>query len=404
MSTDATLNAALEAAGWSEDLLLSALLLPSSPSASASAAAPPPPCGPSSTAQGSSINDDNLLALLDGVGDIEAALGKVDLSGFYENESDGAVARSEITRREPNISSNPSASIPICSIQHMYTGGTDKKKHPYAQTTCDSVCASNPAIKVATEESNDSKLIATAELDGTLSNGYSLFSHQKEAVIKCIENKRTILAFDMGLGKTLISLVWAKAFCRTYPSCMLVVVAPCTLMENWKREAAIIGFEVPSERSGDNSSLNMVLCSWAKIGTAEELLRRGKRDRFVLVCDEAHAMQSVRSIRTQATLALCKHSRCVGCILATGTPMKNGRPANLFPLLTGIRHPVAANKTNFEKRYCDAKKTKFCAWDISGASNLEELRSVIGYFLLRKTKVIVAYITSLSSLLFILKM
>jgi hypothetical protein len=67
--------------------------------------------------------------------------------------------------------------------------------------------------------------------------------------------------------------------------------------------------------------------------------------------------------------------------------MKNGRPVNLLPLLTGIKHPLASNKMEYEKRYCNAKKTKFCPWDTSGASNLVELQEKLGGKLIRKTKV-----------------
>jgi hypothetical protein len=67
--------------------------------------------------------------------------------------------------------------------------------------------------------------------------------------------------------------------------------------------------------------------------------------------------------------------------------MKNGRPANIFPLLLGVRHPLARNKIEFEKRYCNARKTRFCPWDTTGAAHLPELRELIGPKLLRKTKV-----------------
>ena len=67
--------------------------------------------------------------------------------------------------------------------------------------------------------------------------------------------------------------------------------------------------------------------------------------------------------------------------------MKNGKPVNIFPLLAAIRHPLALNKIEFETRYCAAKKTRFCPWDVSGASNLDELKERIGDSLLRKTKV-----------------
>ena len=74
--------------------------------------------------------------------------------------------------------------------------------------------------------------------------------------------------------------------------------------------------------------------------------------------------------------------------------MKNGRPANLLPLLTAIRHPIASNKVSYEKRYCNARKTKFCPWDTSGASNLVELQERLGGKIIRKTKVISTFIRS----------
>ena len=70
--------------------------------------------------------------------------------------------------------------------------------------------------------------------------------------------------------------------------------------------------------------------------------------------------------------------------------MKNGRPANILPLLMAIRHPTSQNKFEFEQRYCGAKKTAFCAWDTSGASNLDELKVKIESHVIRKTKVIMS--------------
>lgn len=157
----------------------------------------------------------------------------------------------------------------------------------------------------------DEELCQAAGLDETLQNGWTLYPHQKEAVESCIKEKRSILAFDMGLGKTMISLLWAKAFCRSYPSCSVLVVAPCTLLENWKREAdvAFHGFE---------AECNIQYCSWAKITAPAAILSQAGCSSFVLICDEAHAMQTLASARTRAALALCKSPACRGCILATG--------------------------------------------------------------------------------------
>ena len=74
-------------------------------------------------------------------------------------------------------------------------------------------------------------------------------------------------------------------------------------------------------------------------------------------------MQSLESKRTLAALRLCEGAACA--VLATGTPLKNARPSNLFPLLRAVRHPLASDQRAYELRYCQARKTRWKAWDIS---------------------------------------
>eukprot|EP01041_Mallomonas_annulata_P001799 gene1799-3491_t len=247
------------------------------------------------------------------------------------------------------------------------------------------------------KESQETISIDSNCLDEPLPNGWTLFDHQKAAIRLCLSLRRTILAYDMGLGKTIICLVWAKLMCLDHTDSLAIAIVPCTLIETWRREASMIGFNCIDPSSMNKISRNIsnsksekiiILASWTKIPSPEDISRvTGRREgSYVLICDEAHAMQTYTSQRTQATLTLCLNNRCKGSILSTGTPMKNGRPANIYPLLAGIKHPCASDKMKFEVRYCNAKKTRFCPWDISGATNLAELRAVIGPYLIRKTK------------------
>lgn len=197
-----------------------------------------------------------------------------------------------------------------------------------------------------------------------LPNGRVLFDHQKSGYKFLLENRRAIFADDMGLGKTLQSLVAARAF-----ELPVIVLCPASLQINWKREAAMVGVEIQ-------------VYSWAKVPAVPT-------HDFVLIADEAHYMQNLKAQRTKAALALTESQHCIAAYMLTGTPIKNGRPVNLFPLLKAIRHKLAQNKTYFEKRYCNAHqvqmgRVKF--WDNSGASNLPELHAQIKDSLLRRTK------------------
>lgn len=209
-------------------------------------------------------------------------------------------------------------------------------------------------------------------LDEPFPDGRVLYQHQKEAVEWALSTLKTdcrggILALDMGLGKTCVALVVAKIYQQHFPDVKNLVICPASLKENWRREAQGVG--VPVE-----------IYSWQKQPEVPEVP-------YFLIVDEAHYAQSgQRSKRGAAFLDLCTSAYCKGKLLLTGTPMKNGRPINLMPLLEAIKHPIVASRRDYQIRYCDAKPTKYCRWDVSGASNLNELHEKVKGFLFRRTK------------------
>lgn len=161
------------------------------------------------------------------------------------------------------------------------------------------------------------KLIQNAELQKPLLNGWSLYKHQRKAIIRSLTMRRMILALDMGLGKTLIGAVWAKAFKRTYDNLKVFVVCPVSLKEEWKRTAEDkVGLKVEPEKStskkqnasdddDDDDGLSLQICSWAKV--PKEVDRSAEH--FVVCCDEAHSMQSTTAQRTKDILDLVKDKR-----------------------------------------------------------------------------------------------
>jgi SNF2 family DNA or RNA helicase len=82
--------------------------------------------------------------------------------------------------------------------------------------------------------------------------------------------------------------------------------------------------------------------------------------------------------------------RCVGVLLLTGTPMKNGKPCNLFPLLKAVRHPFGNNQKEYERHFCAGAEKNFGrgrpVWDASGSSNLKQLKRLVASHLLHLTK------------------
>ena len=139
---------------------------------------------------------------------------------------------------------------------------------------------------------------------------------------------------------------------KVYDNCLTIIVCPCTLTENWGREACSLGFGIINKTKGQSSPIDnkpqILICSWAKIIDPNSLHLFYTKKHYLVIYDEAHAMQNLKSIRTQAALKLALGPLCRGAVLSTGTPMKNGRPSNILPLLIAIKHPVARNIREFE--------------------------------------------------------
>ena len=212
-------------------------------------------------------------------------------------------------------------------------------------------------------------LVAASDLDQPLVDGRCLLAHQRSGVRWLLPRRGAILADAMGLGKTLTSLTAARAMARL-ADCRIAVVAPAGLHPHWRREAAALG-------------LRLELHSWARLPA--ELPEAGT----VLIADEAHYAQNLSARRTQAFLRLARHPRLRAIWLLTGTPMRNGRPDQLFPLLAAIAHPLGGDQRAFEERYAQGhwrEQGGRRIWQASGASHLGELQQLVRPLLLHRTK------------------
>ena len=212
-------------------------------------------------------------------------------------------------------------------------------------------------------------LVAAAAPQDTLLDGRCLFAHQRAGVRWLLARRGAVLADAMGLGKTLTALVAARGLVRL-ADCRLLVIAPVGLHHHWHQEAAALG-------------LVLELHSWATLPPA--LPEAGT----LLIADEAHHAQNRAARRTQAFLKLSRHPRLRAIWLLTGTPIRNGRPVQLLPLLEAIGHPLALDRRGFEERYCQGhwrEQGGRRVWQASGASHLEELQRLLRPLLLHRRK------------------
>jgi SWI/SNF-related matrix-associated actin-dependent regulator 1 of chromatin subfamily A len=226
-------------------------------------------------------------------------------------------------------------------------------------------------------------------IDYTKYNHRPPLSHQKEAIEKLVGSKRFILADDMGLGKTTSTIIAAL---ETNAK-KILIVCPASLKINWQRE-----IENYSDRSvficeGKKYSIesDFVIVNYDILKNFhdtknKELSLLDQSNFDLVILDEAHMISNVQAQRTKIINSFVKKIQRVW--LLTGTPMTS-RPMNYYNLLNIIESPVAQNWMAYAIRYCQgyqfmAGKRK--VWNVTGASNLEELRDRTSKQVLRRLK------------------
>ena len=214
-------------------------------------------------------------------------------------------------------------------------------------------------------------------------------AHQKEAVEKLAGSRRFILADDMGLGKTTATIIAALETGAK----KILIICPASLKINWQREIENYSDRPVYIAEGKKFSTeaDFVIVNYDILKNFHDMKDKGKsllnQSNFELVIlDEAHMISNPQAQRTKIINHYVKDIKRVW--LLTGTPMTS-RPMNYYNLLNIIESPVAQNWMAYAIRYCQgyqfmAGKRK--VWNVTGASNLEELRDRTSKQILRRLK------------------
>lgn len=213
--------------------------------------------------------------------------------------------------------------------------------------------------------------------------------HQKESIQKLVENKRFILADDMGLGKTTSTIIAALETGAK----KVLIICPATLKINWKREIENYSDKsiFISEGKSFSTEHDFVIINYDIIKNFHD--SKKKEDSQIImsnfdlvVVDEAHYIKNPTAQRTKLINDIAK--KVDRLWLLTGTPMTS-RPMDYYNLLNLIESPVAKNWMAYAIRYCNGYQFSVGGrkvWNVTGASNLEELRDRTLPLVLRRLK------------------
>jgi SWI/SNF-related matrix-associated actin-dependent regulator of chromatin subfamily A-like protein 1 len=225
--------------------------------------------------------------------------------------------------------------------------------------------------------------------DGSV--GRKLYNHQKEGIKFLLTNNGCLLADDMGLGKSLQSIV-AALECGAK---RILIVCPSAVKINWEREINYFqNFNTSIIDSKKWEQAQFTIINYDILKNFHEVpgnnikeedicwdnqhLVQGNFD--LVIIDEAHKLKNPKSNRGSIMTDLCVNHNIEKVWLLSGTPVAN-RPMDYYNLLRLIKSPLVDNFKFYVQRYCEGKQITTTLkngqrkkiWLTNGASNLEEL-------------------------------
>ena len=196
-----------------------------------------------------------------------------------------------------------------------------------------------------------------------------------------LTKKRCILADEMGLGKT----IQAIGLLNELKAEKVLIICPAVVKINWKLELEKwLNYQV---------DINIINGSKSHVTNGINIINYDIVRKYqlalmywdVIILDEAHYIKSYKSQRTRAIKGdgrTCQAIEGNYKILLTGTPLLNC-PVELYPMLTYIGFRMRF--VEYTTKFCNRTKI-FGRIDVSGASNLTELKTILNSYMLRRLK------------------
>ena len=204
-----------------------------------------------------------------------------------------------------------------------------------------------------------------------------LYPHQETARDFLLEKKRAMLCDAPRVGKT---LGCAAATIQNLPALIvcpaIVKTVWATAINNLSPDTPVLVVNGKASAQGLTKQPGVTIINYDLIQYLPE-----KANFATLVLDECHRIKNPKAARTKAALRLM--GLCKNAYALSGTPIPN-RPIELWPVLHGLGI-YRGGWYDFAARYA---KMWVAPWgmDVSGASNIPELKALMKPHVLRRKK------------------
>lgn len=190
-----------------------------------------------------------------------------------------------------------------------------------------------------------------------------LLPFQPPAVSKMVDRKKLLVAYDLGLGKTVMTIAAIeKLMDRGDISEPGIIVCLSSLkyqwasqIKAWSDSTPIVIDGTPAQRqvqygrvkNWDTEGIDWVVMNYETV--VRDLKTVQSLPCGFLVLDEATAIKNFKSQRTKAIKSLKKKTDVRFAL--TGTPIENGKPEELFSIMEFVDHTLLGPFYLFDKSY-----------------------------------------------------
>lgn len=182
----------------------------------------------------------------------------------------------------------------------------------------------------------------------------SLKPYQVEAVDRMVAEKKMLVAYEMGLGKTCMTIAALEALSTTEP---VLVVALSSLKYQWKKEiekfsdstaCVVDGTKKQREKVYESAQdYDYIVTNYESIVNDWDIVSKIKWS--AIVCDEATAIKGFRSKRSKKIKDLSKNIDIKFAL--TGTPIENGRPEELYSIMQFVNPKLLGRFDLFDQTF-----------------------------------------------------
>lgn len=186
----------------------------------------------------------------------------------------------------------------------------------------------------------------------------TLKPYQTEAVEKMVEVGKVLVAYEMGLGKTPMTIAAIEQLRDTQTiTKQTLVLCLASLKYQWEKEikkfsdsSVIVIDGTPKQRNVQYAEIknnDYVVMNYEQVVNDWDIIKKFSFD--AIICDEATAIKGFRAKRAKRVKELAKtiHIR----FALTGTPIENGKPEEIFSIMQFVNSNVLGRFDFFDKTF-----------------------------------------------------